>query len=693
MKCRIYIIIFLFLQPCADAFAQKRIDSLEQALKQATDTSRIRTLLLLGSEYNNVNPNKSMEIYSQALELSLALSDSDGMKGAYKGLGVASFLKGEFNKGLVYANKAVAIKAEKRNNNTDADAYTIMGMCSFKLGRIEPALGWYHKALQIYEANNDVQRTSMIQNNIGSLYYEQARYAEALRYYLKAKPLKEKIGDKRGLASIHMNIATIFLAELKLDSALMYYNLALPYYEQRNDSIGIAQVSSGIGTVYTKQKKYENAMQCKLRSLYIARRVGDRTLEGHSLTDVGTIYSYQGKTGPALAYLDSGLAIAKETGSLFHMVQAYGGMANHYERINDAKNGLYYTRLAAVIQDSMRNEKNATIISEIQSRYDAEQKQEQIYLLAKNNELKSIQLKNNTTWLLTLICGLLLLAMIGVVLLGRNAAKKRTNLVLKQKNELLSQQEEEITDSIKYSLTIQQGMLPSEAYISASLHEYFVLNRPKDIVSGDFYFFERQGDYLVFSAVDCTGHGVPGALLSFLGMDILKEAVHKRGLTDPSQILGYLDFEVNQRLRQSTDALSVSDGMDLALCSLNLVTNEVQYSGAFNPMYIISGGALEEIKPDKYAIGSNKEGKKEKYTVHTRQLKKGDCLYIFSDGYADQFGGPAGKKFKYRPLQNLLIDIHQKPMAEQKEILDHTHRQWKGDIFQVDDILIIGVRI
>jgi serine phosphatase RsbU (regulator of sigma subunit) len=283
--------------------------------------------------------------------------------------------------------------------------------------------------------------------------------------------------------------------------------------------------------------------------------------------------------------------------------------------------------------------------------------------------------------------------MLASLIYTRTRVKSKANRILQTQNNLIAKQKDEITDSIAYAQNIQQSMLPSRETLARNLPEYFILYKPKDIVSGDFYFFEKTGSKLILSAVDCTGHGVPGALLSFLGMDILQEAVHRKGIINPAGLLQYLDAEINRRLRKTAAEGSIRDGMDLAICTIDLESRKLEFAGAFNPIYIVSEGVLEEIKPDKLAIGSGQEGAGLSFKCHTRQLKKGDCIYLLSDGYADQFGGPAGKKFKYKPLKELLTLNFNRTMKEQEQILEKVFVEWKGSLFQVDDILIMGIRV
>lgn len=259
--------------------------------------------------------------------------------------------------------------------------------------------------------------------------------------------------------------------------------------------------------------------------------------------------------------------------------------------------------------------------------------------------------------------------------------------------EELEESKKELTDSISYAERIQTAILPPIAYVKTMLPKSFILYLPKDVVSGDFYFVEQVGDEVVFAAVDCTGHGVPGALMSVVGFNYLHQAVTEKQMTKPSDILSFLDVGVNERLRQTDGASGVNDGMDLGVCTLNLKTNVLQYAGAYNPLYIISDGELMETKADKFPIGVNTDGVIDEYTNHIFQLKQGDCVYLFSDGYADQFGGEKGKKFMYKSLRDKLVELNSLTMPEQKQQLTNIFVNWKGENEQVDDVCVIGVRI
>lgn len=277
--------------------------------------------------------------------------------------------------------------------------------------------------------------------------------------------------------------------------------------------------------------------------------------------------------------------------------------------------------------------------------------------------------------------------------------RQRTAEVVKQKEEIDIQKEQieeyflQVTDSIKYAQKIQEAILPPESYVRKLLPDSFIFYRPKDIVSGDFYWLGEAEDRVYFAAVDCTGHGVPGAFMSIVGYNQLKQAIITTQGGTPAEILDHLNIGVSETLHQKDENSTSKDGMDIAICSLNHKTKELQYAGAFNPLYLLRDGEILQTKGDKFPIGSFLDGETPCFTNHKMQLEEGDILYIFSDGYADQFGGPRGKKMMYKKFRDTLIANSQKDLSVQKDLLrDHLY-DWMGEEEQVDDILVIGVKV
>lgn len=257
--------------------------------------------------------------------------------------------------------------------------------------------------------------------------------------------------------------------------------------------------------------------------------------------------------------------------------------------------------------------------------------------------------------------------------------------------EKLLEQRRELMASLKYASFIQRAVLPDQNYMENLFREFFIFHQPRDIVSGDFYYCSRKEDYIVVAVGDCTGHGVPGALMSIMGISFLNEILSIRGTIRSSRILNLLRERVMKALHQKGYELENKDAMDMALCVFHPRSGKLQFSGANNPLYHIRNKVLTEIKPDKMPVGIDAI-EENSFTSHTLQLKPGDIVYLFSDGYPDQFGGPENKKFKYGPLRELLIRISDLSMEEQRTELDQVMSRWKGDEPQVDDILVFGIR-
>lgn len=276
---------------------------------------------------------------------------------------------------------------------------------------------------------------------------------------------------------------------------------------------------------------------------------------------------------------------------------------------------------------------------------------------------------------------------------------ERTEEVVRQKEEIEVQNRKleilykHVTDSIRYAKRLQDAILPPPAVVNRLLPDSFILFKPKDIVSGDFYWMTEKAGKVIVAAVDCTGHGVPGAFMSIVGNNMLNQIMRERELPEAGVILDKLNRLAGKNINQQVDDTAVRDGMDLSLCILDPITRTMEMAGANNPIYLFRKGEMKEYKADKMPIGYIEEGNTRSFATTKIQLEPGDTIYLFSDGYADQFGGPKGKKFMIGQFRSFLKKIHTKSLAEQKQLMDNTIEQWRGNLEQVDDILVIGFRV
>ncbi|HSH66499.1 MAG TPA: PAS domain S-box protein [Bacteroidia bacterium] len=272
--------------------------------------------------------------------------------------------------------------------------------------------------------------------------------------------------------------------------------------------------------------------------------------------------------------------------------------------------------------------------------------------------------------------------------------RKKTNLLLAAQKKTIERKNKDILDSINYAKHIQDAIFPPRELVKKILPQSFILLKPKDIISGDFYWIEKFNHKTFIAAADCTGHGVPGALLSIIGYNLLSKSINEHGHTKPNKILNELSNGISKTLRQSVGKYGVTDSMDIALCVIDRVNNVLEYAGAYNSIYLIRKKELKEIRADRFPIGLFRGEKSKRYTNHRIKLEKGDLIYLFSDGYPDQFGGPLGKKLKYNEFKRILLSIHHLPLSQQKNELDKTIEDWKWKKEeQTDDILIIGIKI
>jgi serine phosphatase RsbU (regulator of sigma subunit) len=270
--------------------------------------------------------------------------------------------------------------------------------------------------------------------------------------------------------------------------------------------------------------------------------------------------------------------------------------------------------------------------------------------------------------------------------------KHHSNKRLKEKNEIIAEQNKDLIDSINYSQRIQQAILPEKKLEEVVLKNGFALFKPKHIVSGDFYWLHKCEDTLFFAVIDCTGHGVPGALLTMLAYNAINKAVIEKEIVDPTAILDSMNTDIKQALKQNKDN-PIQDSMEVGIVSLNTKTNEVLFAGANTSLTYIQNNELKIAAAGKCSVGSVQEGGIVLPKTHSLQLNKGDSFYLYSDGYADQFGGPKGKKFKYKQLEELLLSIALESMEIQKRKLEEVFGNWKGDLEQVDDVCVIGVSV
>jgi len=650
--------------------------------------------------------------------------------------GASFYLQGDYANAIAYYTQSLKIRKEIEDKQGIASSLNNIAMIYQKQGDHANAIAYYMQCLKIDEESGDKQSIATSLNNIGVIYRKQGDYTEAIEYYTQSLKIKEELGDEAGIASSLNNIGVVYYNQGDYAKAIEYYTQSLKIKEKLGDEAGISGSLNNIGVVYDDQGDRAKAIEYHTQSLKIKEKLGDKVGIAASLNNIGSMYNDQGDYAKAIEYSTRALSIAQEIGIVTETKDASQVLWRAYRATGRYKEALRMHELFIESRDSINSEENQKEIVHQEYKYAYEKqvakdsvvnaeakKVKEAQLTAEQAQNKQYQLeaKQQRQQSYILYGGLALALLSGGFIFNRLKVTRKQKTVIESAHEELEEKNTEILDSINYAKRIQSAILPPTKEVKKYLQESFILYKPKDIVAGDFYWLEHQDGKVLFAAADCTGHGVPGAMVSVVCNNGLNRSVREYGLTDPGQILDKTREIVIQEFEKSEE--EVKDGMDIALCSLsfsvpssslnkNEATEEkqgtenqeqrtaavLQYAGAHNPLWIIrtspngrQDGEVLETKADKQPIG--KFDKQLPYTTHSFDLQEGDTIYIFSDGYVDQFGGDKGKKFKSKAFRELLLSIQDKPMEEQRGLIDKAFEAWRGDLEQIDDVCVIGVRV
>ncbi|MDO9184715.1 MAG: tetratricopeptide repeat protein [Bacteroidia bacterium] len=648
------------------------IDSVRNFVKSTSnDTAKISALIMLSKHFQDTNSDKAFEYGKEALTFSLQLNNLKGMGKAYNNLGDLYWYKGDYGASSVN----------------------------------------YFKALKIYEDLKDDGAIAYCYRNIGWIYYYQKNFSEALNYYNKSLIINQKLKRNIEVSTNYRDMGTAYARQEKYNDAIKSYKSALEIAKEANNKEGMTAIYGNMSIVYDNMGKLDLAIQTNEKSIKIAEEIGHKRYLSGNYSILGSLYVKAKSYEAATFALKKALNLSKEIKDKNAIIDVYKSFSKLFEKQNDFKKALEYAQLAATLTDSVYNENNNRQANEMTAKYESEKKELMIAGLEKDKALSDEKLQREKNFKIYLLIFSLFIASFAFVLFRGNIQKRKANIALSFAYEEIESKNKDISDSINYSKRIQDASLAPKELKYKLFPDAFVLFKPKDIVSGDFYWYAEKDGKRLIASCDCTGHGVPGALMSMIGNNILNQIVNEKGITSPDEILNNLHKEVRKALKQE-DQGATRDGMDIALISFNSET-EIEYAGAQRPLWIINkmdngeliidnenpqqlqtiNHQLIEIKPDKFSIGGHQSETERKFTKHNISLSKGDCIYIFSDGFVDQFGGNEGRKFMSKRLKDLLLANYSTPMLEQENRLIKTFETWKGSREQVDDLLVIGIRI
>jgi len=687
-------------------------DALKIAQENTIPKQEARVLRVIAkSYYLQKKYDTCLMINERALKISEREKDYKGLISAYLRKGYVAYYSEDFVVAALNFQKTIDYAALVHDTSRMENGYIIVGGCQYQIGNYPEALNSFQSALHLGELHHNLQIQAKALNNIGNIQDELKNYDLALNYLQKAVDIKDKLGDVKGAMDTRENMATVYSKTKQYDRALEQYENILKYKRENNEDAGVSITLMNIGYTYEKLGKLQNALDYYTQSLKILYRIDDSKNIAVCLNNIGDIYYALGKYRQAIDSSKKSLEIGKKLNIKSSVKNTALSLTNSFVKQKDYRQAYYYHVLYSEMKDSLFNEESAKVLQEMETKYQTEKKQQEIEKQSLVIDKQKAQSRSQRIMLMATLGGLILVVLIAVQVFRGYKQKKRANALLSAKNEEIEQKnlflheanteitqqkaeiEEKnlnIMDSIRYAKRIQQTILPRDVFIEKYLPESFILYKPKDIVSGDFYWAEKVDSRIFIAAVDCTGHGVPGAFVSIVGYNSLNRTVMEFKLTKPGDILNKLnDLVVDTFVRHSDS--DVKDGMDMSLLSMDKDTGMIEFAGAQNPLYIVNTDGLVEIKGNKQPIGSSLEAKV--FDNHIVDAKKGDMLYLFSDGYIDQFGGPKGKKFMRKRFKEVLLTIHQMDVHTQKLHLDNTIKDWMKDEEQLDDILVIGIRV
>lgn len=662
---------------------QTIVDSLQTVLSETSEDSlRADILIKLGDQYRYNLPDSALNYYQEALEIS-------------KQLGSLTL---------------------------QAHSHRVIGMVKENLGMYDQALEEYFAAIDIYEEAESKPGIASCYNDIAIIHYYQESFELCMEYLTLSFEIKKELGDKEGMSNYYTNMSSLKKSLGQYQEALEFAEESIVLYKELDNQVGIAVGYGNIGSIHYDLRNYNASLENHLKSVEMHEAINNKDGLAHSLSNVAGLYQLMADSleltdSQRLQYLNQAVEyglrsykLAEELDALY--IKNYLSNILHiaYKALGYPAYALTYAEIFISTRDSLFNEEKNRTIEEMDTKYETEKKQQQIELQESQIIARDATIKQQRTFRNALLAGLFLVLLIIAIVIYAYIQKRKdmqkikeqneqileSNEELRVLNEAISRQKNEIVDSISYAQRIQSAMLPPESYFSELLDEVFIMYKPRDIVSGDFYWVRQVNRYIVLVAADCTGHGVPGAFMSLLGISYLNEIVQRREITQASEVLNELRYQIKSSLRQHGQPDESKDGIDMAICVVDPKSRTMQYAGAFNSLYLIreeeGKAGLTEIKADRMPLGYH-QGKDRAFANHDIQLEIGDTFYIFSDGYIDQKGGPDSKKFMSKNFKKLLLDIHEEPMFDQKNILEKTLSDWMGDREQIDDILVVGVRV
>ncbi len=607
---------------------------------------------------------------------------------------------------LILGKEMYAFAEQKKEKHYQIFALQVQGTsCSLQADNIR-GIDYFTKALKIAEEINNLKDIANCINNIGVIYYEQGNNEKAMEYYLRSLDIAEKMKRKKSIAFSLGNLGNVYKNLNQYDKAIEVQERSLKIAEEIKDIETKANALHSLAVIYSDLKQDEKAIDYDSKALKIHEAADDQNAMAQSMIIIGLSYNRLNQTAKGIDILKKALDIGKEGGFVSTIRESSFNLYEIYKQQGKSTEALTMHELYIEMRDSIKNEEGQQAImqQEMQYNYDKqkaldEKEQEKVLAISSEQEQKQKVISYS------IAVGLLLVLLFAIFVFNRLRLTKKQKVIIELQKDLVEEKQKEILDSITYAKRLQEAILPPQHFVKQHLPESFIFYKPKDIVAGDFYWMEivqfendkkekkgnvsENSEIILIAAADCTGHGVPGAMVSVVCSNALNRAVFEFGNTEPGKILDKTRELVLETFSKSdTD---VKDGMDISLAAINKSTGEIKWAGANSPFWYTKNGEMKEVKANKQPIGKTENPSP--FTTHTIDIQEGDSIFMLTDGFADQFGGDKGKKFKYKPLKDMLLQNVNLTQEKQLQSLESAFDIWKSNLEQVDDVCVIGVRL
>lgn len=700
-----WIRLFTFLLALLSLLAVRatEVDSLQYVLRQndLADSLRLQTLAKLSRALRFSKPDSAIMYAEIGLRLAQDAQLSKYEGSAHNSLGIIyGWVKSDYPKALRHFEQALrirkAIAEEKGDYYAVAVAATLNNTATVEKfrGRYSRALELYLEAYPIYTRLNNKKGLASCSNNIGELYKKQDRFEQALDYYNRALNLYQELDNENYQAVVLSNIANIQKIKGSYEQALGRYLQVLEIFQRNKVDRYIPSILHNLGVLYEETGELDKAYRSYQEAMQLLRQSNNTEGLVKPLNSLAGLLLKRAEPEKALAYARESLALAEASGSYVQLRDATSILSETHAELGNYREAYRFATAFKTYSDSLVNAEKSREMGRLEAEAEFRQREleREKQALRQEKEISRQKLIRNV-----LFAGSIVLVIFLFLAYRGYRIKQQDNKEIAAKNKLLVNKNKVITDGMTYAKSIQKAMLPLKEEMAAAFPQNFVLLRPRDLVSGDFYWVYRNEERVVLAVVDCTGHGVPGAFMSMMGNDLLNETVTRRGIYRPDLILNELDAGVRRALKQN--ATRNEDGMDVSIMTYYPKENKLQFAGARHPLVYFEQHEDEPargiLKGDRMSVGGSHINEPESFRLKEIWLRYPTTCYLYSDGYVDQFGGPENKKVRRKLFLKLLWELQEKPeLSDQKAHLSQFMDNWMGDTYnQIDDILVVGVRL